>query len=260
MPTRIVIHAGFHKTGTTSIQKTLRENRTALEPDVRIVLRAGMVALCEAARGYSQSKSPLDLGLVQYEAAELLQRIEAHPGLVLISSEDLAGHMPGRRGLKSYAAAPKLMQAIAGAAAEVLPDTEVSFIFTTRATKPWLNSCYVQHLRATRITQSVDEYIATHRTSAQLGKVVDSVAKLLPDHEVVQAALEDYADARLGPLDAVLDHAGISQGARRQIISLPPANTSPPQAKLDRLLELNRSDLSRDDLRAAKKALNGQQF
>jgi hypothetical protein len=260
VPTRVVIHAGFHKTGTTSIQKTLRENRTALEPEVRIVLRAGMVALCEAARGYSQSKSPLDLGLVQFETAELLQRIAGHNGLVLISSEDLSGHMPGRRGLKSYAAAPMLMQAIAGAAAEVLPDTKLSFIFTTRAADPWLHSCYVQHLRATRITQSAQEYAASHRASAQLDKIVLNVAKALPDHDIAQASLEDFADSRLGPLDAVLDHAGVSTGARRQIISLPPANTSPPQAKMDKLLELNRSKLTNDELRAAKKALNRQQF
>lgn len=260
MPTRVVIHAGFHKTGTTSIQKTLRENRTALEPDVRIILRAGMVALCEAARGYSQSKSAWDLGLVQFETAELLQRIAGHKGLVLISSEDLAGHMPGRRGLTSYAAAPKLMQAIANAATEVLPDTPVSFFFTTRAAKSWLQSCYVQHLRATRITQSVDEYTASYKRSADLSGIIANVAKSLPKHEVVQAALEDCSQSRLGPLDALLDHAGVSQGARRLIISLPPANTSPPQGKLDRLLELNRSDLSKDALRTAKKALNGQSF
>ena len=30
---RIIIHAGFHKTGTTSLQQTLRANRAALRPD-----------------------------------------------------------------------------------------------------------------------------------------------------------------------------------------------------------------------------------
>lgn len=260
MPTRVVIHAGFHKTGTTSIQKTLRENRTALEPHVRIVLRAGMVALCEATRGYSQSKSALDLALVQYETAELLQRVEGHSGVVLISSEDLAGHMPGRRGLKSYDATPKLMQAISVAATEVLPDTELSFIFTTRAPDPWLRSCYVQHLRATRIIQSFQAYARAYRMSAKLGEVIDKTDKIIPKHEVAQAPLEDFASSRLGPLDAILDHAGISQAMRRMIISLPPANTSPPQGKLDKLLELNRSELSNEELRIAKKALNGQVF
>ena len=31
MPRRIILHAGFHKTGTSSIQATLRENRVALK-------------------------------------------------------------------------------------------------------------------------------------------------------------------------------------------------------------------------------------
>jgi hypothetical protein len=106
----------------------------------------------------------------------------------------------------------------------------------------------------------VDEYTASYKRSADLSGIIANVAKSLPKHEVAQAALEDCSQSRLGPLDALLDHAGVSQGARRLIISLPPANTSPPQGKLDRLLELNRSDLSKDALRTAKKALNGQSF
>ena len=54
---KIIIHAGFHKTGTTSLQQNLRANRAVLRPDIRLVLRPGMTALCESARAYSRSRA-----------------------------------------------------------------------------------------------------------------------------------------------------------------------------------------------------------
>lgn len=260
MPKRIVIHAGFHKTGTTTIQKTLRENRKLLRPDIQIVLRGGMVALCEATRAYSVSSGAWDLGMVQYEAAETLQKFSNFDGTLLFSSEDLAGHMPGRRGLKSYAATPKTLQAIHTVLEEVFPSTEISFFFGTRTPAPWLKSCYVQHLRATRITQSVDEYAQFFKGSAQLDKVIQEVKTTIPTADVSSFVLDDCKDGEFGLLGPLLDHLNVAQKVRNQLSILPPANTAPPQAKMDRLLELNRSDLSDADLKVAKRALNQQAF
>jgi hypothetical protein len=260
MPKRIVFHAGFHKTGTTTIQKTLRANKGILRPGVQVVLRPGMVGLCEAARGYSVSKNPIDLGMIQYETVETLQRFSEFEGTLLLSSEDLVGHMPGRKGLKTYAAAPQILEAIASATNEVFPDAQVSFFFGTRSAKPWLRSCYVQHLRATRITQSIEEYSASHRGSAMLNMIISGVQKAIPKAEVVSSALEDCSDLMLGPLDPLLDHVKVARSKRDRFEILPPANTAPPGAKMEKLLELNRSDLSDADLKIAKRALNTQEF
>ena len=53
MPRKIVIHAGFHKTGTSSVQAVLRANRKALMPSVAIRLKGQMQELMHATRGYS---------------------------------------------------------------------------------------------------------------------------------------------------------------------------------------------------------------
>ena len=251
MPKRIVIHAGFHKTGTTTIQKMLRHNNQLLRPDIQVVLRDGMVRLCEAARAYSVSKSALDLGLVQFETAETLQKFTDFSGTFLLSSEDLSGHMPGRRALKSYASAPKIFNAIYSAAAEVFSGVEVSFFFGTRASKPWLSSCYVQHLQATRITQSMQDYAMSYIGSAQLDKVVDATRNTVPHAFVVSSALEDCSLFKLGPLDPLLNHLGVPQLTKGKFDILPPTNTAPPQAKIDKLLALNHSDMSDTDLKQA---------
>ena len=221
---RIIIHAGFHKTGTTTVQKTLRANREDLRPHCRIILRPGMVALCEAARAYSVSRSQTDLALIQYEAAALADGWAARGKDIVISSEDLAGHMPGRRGLTAYDATPRIMKALVQAFAAAAPDAQQVLYFTTRAAAPWLRSCYVQHLRATRITQDADEYAADMAGSANLDQIVAQVADAVPHVQVIAQPLE-ACTTPLGPLAPLLDLLG----------GIDPATLTPrPRARLTR--------------------------
>lgn len=211
MPKRIIIIAGFHKTSTTTIQKMLSQNNQFLRPDIQVAMRDGMVSLCEAAQTYSVCKSALDLGMVRFETAETLQKFTDFSGTLLLSSEDLSGHIPGRRGLKYYASAPKILNANYSAAAEVLSGVEVSFFFGIRASKSWLNSCYFQHFRATRIIQSIQDYALSYIGLDQLDKVVEATRNAVPHVFFVSSALEDCSSLKLGPLDRLLDHLGVPQ-------------------------------------------------
>lgn len=255
---RLIVHAGFHKTGTTTVQKTLRKNRGALRPHLRTVLRPGMLALCEAARAYSVTRSEWDIALVKYEAAMLAESL-SHEGTVLLSSEDLSGHMPGRRGLRQYDAAPRLMSAIDLAFREAQPDADISYAFVTRAPDPWLASCHVQHLRATRMVLTVRDYSRKFRKSADLEGMIDKISAAIPHAQVHRFALETCSGP-LGPLAPLLDLAGVPDTVRGTLKTLPPANTAPPPAKVQRLLELNQSDLTDDALKDAKRALNKEPF
>lgn len=253
---RVLIHAGFHKTGTTTMQKTLRANRARLKPHLRIVLRPGMTALCEAARAWSVSRSQMDLGLLRFEAAALAEGWRAgDPRPVLLSSEDLCGHMPGRRGLLTYDAAPQLLHGIAEAIATVHSDAEIGVFLTTRAPGPWLASCHAQHLRAMRMTLDADTYAQDYRASADLAGMAGKIAKAVDPHPVHSAALEDWADHPLGPLAPLLNCAGLPATVRDALDPLPALNTAPDPTQKAQLLALNRSDLDDAALKAAKKAL-----
>lgn len=254
--TRIIIHAGFHKTGTTNLQQTLRANRKALAPHLRLILRPGMTALCEAARGYSRTLQDIDLGLVKYEAALLAEGFAAEPApAVFLSSEDLCGHMPGRHGIRTYAAAPHLMRALAVAFRAALPRSEVSFFFTTRARDAWLRSCYAQHLHASRMALDEHGYVKRFKSSADLDGILDAIKREISDHAVVDTGIEEHADRAFGPAEAVLDLLGISPEIRATLVASERKNTTPDAATLTRLLELNRSDLEPTALRDAKRAL-----
>ncbi|MFT7593125.1 MAG: hypothetical protein ACI8R4_000437 [Paracoccaceae bacterium] len=252
----VIVHAGFHKTGTTTIQKALRQNHAALEPYVKIILRSDMVAVCETARAYSASADVLDLSLFQYELSQLAEGWDASDTRpVLLDSEDLGGHMPGRRGLTSYAATPLLMRTLVETLCKIRPDARAQFFFSTRSADPWLASCYAQHLRATRITQSVEEYTHAYRDSARLAEIIGQIATAVAPHPVHHCALESSQTRPLGPLDPVLDLIGLPDAVRARLVAHPRVNTAPSPAKCDRLLALNRSDLGAKVWRAAKRAL-----
>lgn len=257
---QVIVHAGFHKTGTTTVQKTLRKNRALLAGDLNVILRPDMVAVCEAARSYSVSRDALDLAVFQYELAQLAEGWKHKDGRpVLMVSEDLCGHMPGRRGITQYTAAPRLMQTFVATLAEMAPDAKVRFFFSTRAPKPWIASCYGQNLRATRLTLTASEYARKFRRSADLNRIVDMVETAVSPCPVDRCALEDSQARPFGPLDPVLDLTALPAVVRQKLVPLAPANSALPQVVLDQILTLNQSDLDDADLRDAKKALYRRQ-
>lgn len=255
---RIVLHPGFHKTGTSTLQRTLRTNRDALAGYATILLTPDIRPLADAARTWSRSRTAADLDAVARATTEVMDsHAKTHGGgdlPLLISSEDLCGHMPGRYDLRSYDAAPTLMATINAALRKTAPDADIRFHFSTRAAQPWLASCHMQHVRYSRMELSVVRYSRVYAASADLDGVVDKVAAALPDARVERKALEDCT-GRLGPLGPILDLIDVPYKHRRTLEKLPPQNVSMPPELRRALVELNRSELSKEELRAAKETL-----
>ncbi|WP_372884701.1 hypothetical protein [Shimia sp.] len=252
---RLLIHPGFHKTGTTSIQKTLGRNRRKLAPQTEILLRPDLPSVCEWARAYSASRQAYDLLGFRHELTETLQRIaDAPPRDTIISSEDLLGHMPGRRGLTGYDAAPDLMQALAECVAQVWRDPpQLIFYFSVRDAGPWLRSCHAQHLRTVKMELDAEAYATAYRDSARLGRIIDLVRVAVAPHRVAWGRLETCRDLPLGPLEPLLDLLGIAPETRARLKPLPPQNPALPEALRDAYLRINRSNLPRPEAQRAKK-------
>jgi sulfotransferase family protein len=252
---RVIVMPGFHKTGTSSLQAALRANRPVLKPHLRMLMRPRMIALCEAARGYSTRRDALNLAMFQYELAQLAEGWKVDdPRPMLLASEDLAGHMPGRHGLRAYSATPRLMTMLVETLAEVIPTARVEFLFTTRDPDDWLASCHAQHLRASRMTRTAAEYAVQYRGSADLVTIIDRVAETTA-HTVHRATLEVSAKQPLGPLTPLIDLLDLPADTRLCLTPASAANPSPDSDMLAALLALNRSTMTETELRAAKKAL-----
>lgn len=254
--TQIIIHPGFHKTGTSTLQASLRANHDILAEDFLILLDQDIVGLSGAAKGYSASRSDLDLGLVLYEAALIAEQFIPEPKKIVLSSESLCGYIPGRNGVQDYSAAPDLLAAISTAFAQTLPDAKLTYIFSTRNAESWLESCYAQHLRASRMTLPQQDYLTRFKPSANLTQVIADCMTALPLADINSARLEDCPKSRLGMLDSLLDLADYPEMKRKNLSPAAVANKAPSPAQLSALLEINRSDLSDQDARAARMKLN----
>jgi len=252
MPRLLVIHAGFHKTGTTSIQHILKMNRPLLRPVLRSILRPRMKDVVSAARGYSTYSNVLFRTKFRRRFRRFLSKQPQMPNKVLcLSAEELSGHMPGRRRVSSYTAAIALAEDMTDRAKLVFPETEVILFYSTRSPEDWLASAYSQQIKSSGLTMEFDEFATRYRDGADLDRIVEQIADAVPA-EVITSRLEDTALDPFGPATRLLDICGVPQEIRGQMIRPEPANQRPNADVMDALLDANRSIKSKTKLKAVK--------
>jgi len=255
MPRRIILHAGFHKTGTSSIQATLRENRVALKKQVALRLRWHLKDIVVAARGYSTDLDPLTLIKVQSRFGEMVNALPGMPRRTLIiSAEELSGHLPGRGPLADYSAAPVLLYAYWEILRSAYPEADILIYLTTRAPDAWLASAYWEHVKSSGMTMNYDVFEHTYAGAANLDGMVAEVASRVPAPVTAQR-LEDCVDLPLGPADPLLDLCDIPLSVRAELQAVPPANQRHDPEILNALLDINRTHTDITARNAAKQAL-----
>ncbi len=253
---RVIVHAGFHKTGTTTTQSFLWENGKHIWPSCALVLPNRIrKSAARMAMRYSRFGTA---GLLDEFANDLHSTLSnmnfGRSRSVLISEENLAGRMPGRDGQRSYNATADLMLRLQQVLFDIFgTDIQLTFHFTTRAPDDWLLSTYKHNLRKSRLTLDRDAYFATYKEAANLQSVVDQVSNRLS--ATVQTADLATLNGPEGPAAPLLDLIGLPADQRQALVPLPPKNVGPQDALIAPLLELNRSTLSDRDLSAAKKDL-----
>lgn len=255
MPRKIVIHAGFHKTGTSSVQALLRANRKALMPALAIRLKGQMQELMHATRGYSTFGSEDALDKVSRRFDALLADLPGMPRrTLLLSAEELSGHMPGRGALADYRAAPVLMYLYWQRARAAFPETPVVFCFGTRAGADWERSAWAEHVKSSGMTLDFTDFAAQYPAAQDLDSIVSEVRRRVPA-PVHSFALEDCTKLPLGPADPVLDLCDIPTELRAELTAEPPQNTRLDAETLAALLDINRTHRDTDARNAAKAAL-----
>lgn len=251
---RVVLHAGFHKTGTSSVQAMLGHNRGLLSDGLRILLKPDILTVTRLARHYSRDHNPETLRQMRVRMRQCAQTLDpADPRPVLMSAEDLVGHMPGRHGITQYDAAIDLLPALVdGLRRGIAGPSDIRVFLSTRAERPWLQSNWWQNLRSTRLTLTLDDYCAHHPEAGRFDTLLPRIAARLPVGCLLHMPLEEMSGLPHGPLTPLLDLAGIDDSLRRRIVALAPRNQRPDSRLEARMLELNRSDIADDALADAK--------
>ncbi len=254
MPRRVILHTGFHKTGTTTLQATLRENRVALKKHVALRLRWHLKDIVAAARGYSTDHDPLTLIKLQSRFGQMVNDLPGMPRRTLIiSAEELSGHLPGRDGLADYAAAPVLLYAYWEILKARFPQAEVLVYLTTRAPEPWLVSAYAEHVTSSNMTLDFAAFRDQFADAANLDAMVSEIASRVPV-QVHTQRLEDCRDVPLGPTEQLLDLAEVPLSVRSDLVPVRPANQRAGDAVLQGLLAANRTHAADPAARKAAKA------
>ncbi len=255
MPRRIIIHAGFHKTGTSSIQSTLRENRVALKKHAALRLRWHMQELLSATRGYSTWRDPLTLVKVQDRFETLMDGIPGMPRRTLIiSAEELAGHLPGRGDLNDYSAAPILLYAYWEIMNKRYPAAEIILYLSTRAPEPWLISAHWEHVKSSNMTMDFGTFRDRYQNAAHLNDMVTEIASRIPC-PVHHTALEDCRDLPLGPADPLLNLCNLPLSVRAELIAPPPVNMRLDDDVLHAMINANKAHDTPTARNAAKAAI-----
>jgi hypothetical protein len=259
--TRVIVHAGFHKTGTTSLQDFLNQNKSALAPYMAYYGKMDFLDAGAHARIYAQRPFPHRLFKFRRSLRAFLESIPNHSTIVL-SRETFSGGMPGHRTLSG-----RLMtsyQRPAKRLAKVIiqeirrrfgPEAEITFFYTTREREDWLRSVYGHLLRSIRLTDDYESFRA--RFPQLLGPEAEAqkLTRALAPVQVVTASLEAYATAPEGPAAALLDMLAIPSATRNALRPVPRRNTANAPAVQARFLRLNRSIRNKSKLKAAKNAL-----
>jgi hypothetical protein len=185
----ILIHPGFHKTGTSSIQHLLWINRILIGPHVGLLLHRHLRPAADICMHFSRYQNMIALADL-VPAMDQIMQDHLPPGDsrdLILSCEGLSGNLPGRPDVETYAVAPILIAYLAGYFADRCPDANVQVVLSTRTGPEWLFSTWRHQLFTKRLQMDWPTYQDRYRDLADLGAIVNDVADPLapvPVHEL----------------------------------------------------------------------------
>lgn len=258
MVRRIVIHPGFHKTGTSSIQHFLWVNRAALSDRIAILQLRHLKEPARMCMSFSRNRNPLLLS----DLVEELDTVLAEQGIagtdprdILVSCEALSGHCPGWPGVIDYATAPYTATVLAGYFDERFPGSEVMVVYSTRRADDWLWSAWRHHLVGQKLTEDFADWARRLQPAAEFGAVIAEVAGAVAPVQVFDLPLEEAMHHEKGPGGSLLELFDLPDPLRRSLEPVGHANRGPDEALSKELLWLNRSNLGDRKLRESKTRL-----
>lgn len=248
---QIILHPGFHKTGSSSLQAFLAANRTVLRGHMRIVMLDELADPVRSATRFAAGRDGLDLAAFSAGFAKVCQGLAGGAAqTIVISCEGLSGRTPGKNGIADYGAAVPLAAAMGRCMRAVFGrKVDLTYLYTTRAALPWLNSAWRHNLLGYRITQDFAAFCADYARAADFGAITDQVARLVHQARVVVTPLELVLDQ---PAKAVLQLLNLPDGVHQTLRDPGPKNAGISQALAADLLAINRSCVTDAKAKAMK--------
>lgn len=249
---KILIHPGFHKTGTTTVQRSLEVNKPRLAESVRIFLPNDLRALGYSAKRYSSHPTRKKLGDIREKARELCEVLEEgdQQKPILMTCESLSGVLPGRENTWDYSAAPTILDAVTTELKlHFGSGTQILVVYSTRSPESWMNSVYWQNLRSARITEDFLEFREKLQAGAELDLIVEATRTKLNNKASVERFDISNPSNNSDLFHFLLRRLEIAHKKLKRVKN----RNMQPQNGIETLLGLNRSTLSEDEVAVEKR-------
>lgn len=227
---KIILHFGFHKTGTTSLQQFLMKNRNVLTSYATCYFEEDLPQVAALARKYGKIPFFWNRRKYRKELRKFLLGIEDSQTIV-VSCEALGGIMPGyntfplKRVVSYIPIARKLMEDFYEALQKKFGDTaDVYCLFTTRSSDTWVKSVYEHICRSKNLNEKFTDFINSFPQLPNLEHDAELIASGIPNVTVMVAPLEIYSKKAFGPATAVLELLNIPESTYKKLKNTEPQN------------------------------------
>ncbi|WP_037311266.1 hypothetical protein [Ruegeria halocynthiae] len=257
---RVLLHLGFHKTGTTAAQSFLYENRALIWPHFALVLpyRTRDLGLSRAATNHSVYGTVGTLSKFGTQIRTFLDSLDFGDkrGLI-VSEENFSGLRPSRNAEQGYAAAPELAACLVDAIRHRLSGQEVDITvyLSLRQRGSWLRNLWAHDLEHMRQVRDIETFRAELDHLPPLEDTVARIREKLPSVTVQEEWLEDLQLRRFGPGTPFAEYLKLPRDKARLLVPPTKVNNRLPEDVLAELLDLNRSRLDEAALIRQKTAI-----
>ncbi len=260
--TRVIVHAGFHKTGTSSLQDYLRHIRGDLPEGIAIHLKENFPDAGNLARRYGQRPYPWRLRRFSRALRRYLDGVgeaEVH----VLSWEGFSGIMPGHRRPTGpvrnirRAAIPLARAIIRELRRRFGADVGITFLYTLREPESWIGSVHGHLLRSIRLTEDLNAFRAGFTPPIRLDAEAEAIARAIAPVPVVTSWLADTKDHHEGPAAALLDLLPIPPETRAALPRARRTNSGNSPEVRAQCLEWNRTIRDDYELKRRKDKLIG---
>lgn len=259
--TRVIVHAGFHKTGTTSLQDFLARNRKAFRPYCKLYIRGDLKRSFHLCRVYGSLPVIATRLAFRYAFRQFLKGIPDSPAIVL-SRECFSGVVLGNpRALcnPSFQYAPIAVRLAREIIRELRrrfgTDTQIEFLYTTRERDAFLQSTYAHVVAGSRLALDAPDFFAQFDDGFSLENEAGQIATKIDPVKVHIEPLENVATSPFGPGEILLRVLGVPETEWDRFVAPRKRNQSQPKSLESEFLALNRSGLRGQELKDAKLAL-----
>ena len=256
--TRVLLHPGFHKTGTKSVQQFLSANGPVIWPHAALILPDRIRAITQLAFASTRNPTADILALLGDEMRRFLATLSLSrkggkpPRDIIISAENLAGPMPRGDG-PGYPALQAILTALTAALHDSAGAREVTIYLSLRDQQDWARSVHAHHARrlsGLRLTDGVDQMTA----ALARFPLAQQAALTVPGATVLAADIATFAAQPFGIAQPFVDFLRLPPDAVARLTPVQYLHRTDP-ALTDQVMALNRSALDDAALEQAKRAL-----